>query len=123
MEVPTGRFSGTLFAPVTLKAEPKAGYRFVGWSSESSAVQSTLIAKNSTWNYYDQGSLDGKSWTASSYSTTSWGSGKAPLGYASNNNVYNTTLDYGTDGSNKRPTYYFRTTFKLTDAPAQPTGL
>ena len=117
MEVPTGRFSGTLFAPVTLKAEPKAGYRFVGWSSESSTVQSTLIAKNSTWNYYDQGSLDGKSWTASSYSTTSWGSGKAPLGYASNNNVYNTTLDYGTDGSNKRPTYYFRTTFKLTDAP------
>ncbi len=117
MEVPTGRFSGTLFAPITLKAEPKAGYRFVGWSSESSTVQSTLIAKNSTWKYYDQGSLDGKNWTASGYSTTSWGSGKAPLGYANDNNVYNTTLDYGTDGSNKRPTYYFRTTFKLTDAP------
>lgn len=122
MEVPTGKFSGTLFAPITLKAEPKAGYRFVGWSSESNTVQSTLLAKNSTWKYYDQGSLDGKNWTASGYSTTSWGSGKAPLGYftsdANNGRGYNTTLDYGTDAANKRPTYYFRTTFRLTDAPA-----
>ncbi len=122
MEVPTGKFSGTLFAPVTLKAEPKAGYRFVGWSSENNTVQSTLLAKSSTWKYYDQGSLDGKSWTATSYSTTSWGSGKAPLGYftsdANNGRGYNTTLDYGADAANKRPTYYFRTTFRLTDAPA-----
>lgn len=122
MEVPTGKFSGTLFAPITLKAEPKAGYRFVGWSSESNTVQSTLLAKNSTWKYYDQGSLDGKNWTASGYSTTSWSSGKAPLGYytsdANNGRGYNTTLDYGTDAANKRSTYYFRTTFRLTDAPA-----
>ena len=89
MEIPTDKFSGTLFAPVTLKAEPKAGYRFLGWGSETSTVQSTLIKKGDSWKYYDKGSLDGKRWTSATYSTTSWGSGKAPLGYASNNNVYN----------------------------------
>ena len=33
MEVPTGKFSGKLFAPITLKAAAPAGYRFVGWKS------------------------------------------------------------------------------------------
>ena len=33
MEVPTGKFSGKLFAPITLKAVAPAGYRFVGWKS------------------------------------------------------------------------------------------
>ena len=122
MEVPTDRFSGTLFAPITLKAEPKAGYRFVGWSSQSATTTKTLVAANATWNYYDQGSLDGKSWTSTSYSTSTWGSGKAPLGYytsdTDNSRGYNTTLDYGTDANSKRPTYYFRTKFTLANAPA-----
>ena len=121
MEIPTDRFSGTLFAPVTLKAEPKAGYRFLGWSSESSTVQSTLIKKGSSWKYYDKGSLDGKKWTSATYSTTSWGSGKSPLGYYTGDNYnsrgYNTTIDYGSDANAKRPTYYFRTTFNLSSAP------
>lgn len=29
--VPYGEYTGELFAPVTLKAEPRAGYRFIGW--------------------------------------------------------------------------------------------
>ena len=33
MEVPTGKFSGKLFAPITLKAAAPAGYRFAGWKS------------------------------------------------------------------------------------------
>lgn len=33
MEVPTGKFSGQLFAPITLKAAAPAGYRFAGWKS------------------------------------------------------------------------------------------
>ena len=33
MDVPTGKFSGKLFAPITLKAAAPAGYRFVGWKS------------------------------------------------------------------------------------------
>ena len=121
MEMPTEKFSGTLFAPITLKAEPKAGYKFAGWSSNMATSTQTLVTKEAAWSYYDQGSLDGKNWTATTYSTSTWESGNAPLGYytGDNNNSrgYNTMLDYGTDDSNKRPTYYFRTKFTLSNAP------
>lgn len=121
MTIPTSQFSGTLFAPITLRAEDVPGYRFVGWSTQSSTVQQTLISKGSTWKYYDQGSLDNKKWSSTSYSTSSWNSGSAPLGYytSDNNNSrgYNTILDYGENANNKRPTYYFRSSFTLSAAP------
>lgn len=40
MEVPTGKFSGKLFTPITLKATAPAGYRFVGWKSASGSYVS-----------------------------------------------------------------------------------
>ena len=40
MEVPTGKFSGKLFSPITLKAAAPAGYRFVGWKSDDSKIVS-----------------------------------------------------------------------------------
>ena len=40
-EVPTGRFDGHLFAPVTLRAEAPAGCTFKAWVNASGAVQST----------------------------------------------------------------------------------
>ena len=123
LTIPTGKFSGTLFPPITLKAEPKAGYRFAGWASTGSAStqSTTLIERSSQWYYYDQGSLDGKNWKSTNYSTTSWSKGYAPLGYFTsdtwNERGYNTILDYGTDANAKRPTYYFRTSFNLSKAP------
>jgi len=39
--VPTGQFSGYLFAPVTLRAEAPAGYAFSGWTNEQGAIQSS----------------------------------------------------------------------------------
>ncbi len=110
--VPTGKFDGTLFAPVTLETTAPAGYNFVGWSKESQS-QTVLVASGSEWKYYDQGSLDGKRWQTGSTST--WQTGMAPFGYAKDN--LTTTLDYGTDASHKRPTYYFRTSVKLDNAP------
>ena len=121
MVIPTSQFSGTLFGPVTVRAEEMAGYRFAGWSSETTTIQTTLISKGSTWKYYDQGSLDEKNWTGTYYSASTWNSGDAPLGYytsdANNSRGYNTILDYGTDANNKRPTYYFRHNFTLTTTP------
>lgn len=35
MEVPTGKFSGQLYAPITLKASAPAGYRFLGWKTNT----------------------------------------------------------------------------------------
>ena len=124
MPIPTSRFSGSLFTPITLKAEPKAGYRFIGWKETNNATEksTTLIARGDSWDYYDKGSLDNKDWTNARYSTSTWETGNAPLGYftsdPSNNRGYNTTLDYGTDANAKRPTYYFRKSFRLSQAPS-----
>lgn len=115
MEVPTGKFGGSLFAPITLKAEAPAGYRFLGWKSGGSVTSKVIIPQATSWSYYDQGSLDGVDWQSAV--TASWSTGKAPLGYftsdANNERGYNTFLNYGNDASNKRPTYYFCREFTL----------
>ena len=120
--VPTNKFGGLLFPPITLKTAAPAGYQFLGWkSSKGTSTPSTLFAKGSTWYYYDQGSLDAARWTTRNYSTTSWKSGKSPLGYftsdANNGRGYQTFLDYGGDANNKYPTYYFRKTVNFSAAP------
>lgn len=120
LQVPTNKFSGALFAPVTLKAEAPAGYRFAGWINEEGTSEISLIAKGSSWSYYDKGSQDGEDWTSAV--NKQWATGKAPLGYytSDNNNSrdYNTFLDYGEDASNKRPTYYFSKEVNLDYTPS-----
>lgn len=115
MLVPTNKFNGSLFAPITLKASAPAGYRFVGWrGTGGSSSTSAIISAGSQWKYYDKGSL-ATSWRSTSYADSQWQTGNAPLGYAKDG--VKTTLNYGTDASNKRPTYYFRKTFTLNSAP------
>ncbi len=115
-QVPTGYFKGNLFAPVTLKAVAPAGYTFQGWKNGSGSSKA-LKNMNTSWLYYDQGSLDGVDWTSATYSTSSWESGKAPLGYSNTAGIINTTIDYGSDANNKRPTSYYRTTLYLNNEP------
>ena len=116
IEVPTGRFNGHLFAPVTLRAEAPAGYTFRGWKSVNANLRS-IFKWGATWHYYDQGSLDGTAWAHTSYNPTSngWHSGYGPLGYGKDG--LKTTIDYGDDSRNKRPTYYFRRNIYLSSAP------
>jgi hypothetical protein len=116
-QVPTGTFKGNLFAPVRLKAVAPAGYVFLGWAKGNGGNTVTLKEMGTAWSYYDQGSLDGANWTSSSYSTTGWKEGKAPLGFSNKEGVIATTIDYGTDSNNKRPTYYFRSSVSLSQAP------
>lgn len=118
LPVPTNSFNGSLFSPVTVKAQAPANYRFSGWK-QMKQNNAALFEKGSAWEYYDQGSLDGEQWYAQNYSGT-WSSGKAPLGYDTNGQKdISTQLDYGTSASNKRPTYYFRKTFRLTATPTE----
>ena len=123
MPVPTDKFSGYVFAPVTLRAMAPGGYKFIGWKDENATVvttSTTLFAKGSRWSYYDQGSLDGTTWKSTFNS--SWPTGNAPLGYftsdASNARGYQTILDYGNNASNKRPTYYFARQISISSAPS-----
>lgn len=123
-EVPTGKFNGSLQVPMVLTAKAPAGYRFAGWlqAGNGSVIQTDVLFDTQVaWFYYDQGSLDGTDWKALHYSTAAWSRGNAPFGYGNvgiyGSSDYQTTLDYGTDENNKRPTYYFRKSFQLANTP------
>lgn len=123
-EIPTGKFAGYLYSykslPIELSAKAPAGYTFSGWQSENmTATTTTLIPYSSEWMYYDQGSMDAYDWKSLSFneSQNGWRSGLAPFGFA-NSGYYMqensaTKLNYGSNSSRKRPTYYFRKTFNL----------
>jgi len=110
--VPLNRFDGTLFSPVSIAVSAPAGYNFVGWEKLAS-VRKNLFVKGDSWYYWDGGSLDATDWKTGSIS--SWHSSYAPLGYGKTG--INTTISYGSDASNKRPTYYFRRIVTLSDSP------
>ena len=111
MAVPTGKFDGYVYAPVTLKADAPAGYRFVGWrSNNGDAKTQTLVNATDTWKYNDNGvSLDNTGWTSPDYDDSSWNSGAAPLGYGKNQT---------TNLTQYKQTYYFRKTIDIDEIPA-----
>ena len=113
IEVPYSKFDGYLFAPITLKAEAPAGYRFMGWASKVTSSAQKIFDKGSDWLYYDQGSLDGKSWKSITYGTSSWKNGTAIIGYDYNN----MHPDIVTETQGNKPTYYFRKSFNLAATP------
>lgn len=110
--VPGAKFDGMLFAPVTLEASAPAGYNFVGWSKVGNSTV-TDIHKGDAWSYWDQGSLDGTDWKTGNASN--WAQGPTPLGYGKSSIV--TTISYGSDSSNKYPTYYFRKNLTVDTEP------
>ena len=111
--VPGAQYDGMLFAPVTLEVSAPAGYNFVGWSKTGNSTV-TDIHKGDSWSYWDQGSLDGTDWKTGSVSN--WAQGPTPLGYGKSSIV--TTISYGSDSSNKYPTYYFRKNLNVDTEPA-----
>lgn len=117
--IPTGSFNGQVFSPVSLEASAPDGYVFDGWVQEGAQNSNALIPYGETWTYYDQGSLDGRSWKILGYSPSAWKTGKAPLGYGAASGGYKTTMEYGGDSQNKHTCYYFRKNVTLADAPAE----
>ncbi len=115
LPLPLDRFSGTLFSPITLRAEAPEGYEFAGWKASSNEVQ-TIFDYGMQWNYYDRGSLDGQIWYDGYSPADSWSKGTAPLGFAKDG--ISTTIGYGPDAGNKYPTAYFRSFFILDTAPS-----
>jgi len=115
IDVPTGKFAGKLFAPVRLQATAPAGYTFKGWQKPGGNL-TPIFNMGADWKYYDKGSLDGNTWTSTTYNTGTWSNGSAPFGYGKDG--LSTTVSYGGNSSNKYPVCYFRRSFNLTEAPA-----
>ncbi|MBR1594907.1 MAG: CotH kinase family protein [Alloprevotella sp.] len=112
--VPTGKFSGTLFPPITVKAEAPAGYKFTGWRSAYTTNTQTLFNMGSKWSYYDQGSLDDEEWNTPDYKDLNWQDGETPMGFANKDLGFKTNFD----SNDKKVTYYFRKKFNLSKKPA-----
>jgi hypothetical protein len=74
--------------------------------------QTTFIAYNSEWKYYDVGNkpsdINGQSWISKSYNDNAWNSGNAELGYGDGDEA--TTLN------SSSITCYFRKDFNVTNA-------
>jgi len=77
-------------------------------------AQVDLISIGSDWKYLDTGTDQGTAWISSGFSDAAWPTGPAELGYGEGDEV--TTLQFGPNGQDKYPTYYFRHTFNLPDA-------
>ncbi len=87
-------------------------------------ADTTLVAKNSTWKYLDNGSNQGTGWTAPDFIDTAWASGPGELGYgdSSEGRPEAWVVSYGSDANNKYITTYFRRTFSVVN-PADFTSL
>ncbi len=116
-EVPTNKFDGRLYAPITFSAFAPAGYTFKGWKLNDNEGES-IFTTSDTWNYYDKGQISGTNWRNLNYTTTSWSSGAGPFGFGSVDMSYVTPVS-GRYSSSRRPTYYFRKTFSLNEAPTE----
>ncbi len=82
----------------------------------NSIAQTTLFNYGSSWKYLDNGSNQGTTWRATSFSDATWASGNGQLGYGDGDEA--TIVSYGTDANNKYITTYFRKTITVTDAAA-----
>jgi hypothetical protein len=82
----------------------------VGLASSLPAADYVLIPQSSTWSYLDNGSDQGSAWTDPLFNDASWASGSAQLGYGDGDEA--TVVSYGSNGSAKFTTTYFRHSFQ-----------
>ncbi len=93
---------------ITLVAEAKAGFEFVGWQKPENKI---LVGKEASWKYNDKGNDLLKSWIAEDFDDSQWSEGQAELGYGDRDEK--TIIGYGSDSDNKFITSYFRKTFTV----------
>lgn len=121
LQVPSYPWTGKYFQnrSITLTAEAKPGFRFDHWEKSNGSLVSVFQA-GSTWKYYDATTAPPSGWNQAGFDDAAWSSGPAQLGYGDGDE--NTQLNFGGNASNKTPSYYFRSSFTISD-PAQYSGL
>ncbi len=85
---------------------------FVGLSLLSATIGAeTLVGKNSTWSYLDNGTNQGTAWQSIGFNDSIWKIGAAELGYGDGDE--STVVSYGPNASSKFITTYFRRHFTV----------
>jgi hypothetical protein len=80
-------------------------------------VRGTIaIDYGAEWRYHDRGSEPGATWKVAEFDDSKWSRGKAKLGYGDGSE--STRLSFGENAQTKHPSYYFRSSFSVSD-PAQ----
>ncbi|MGK0189408.1 MAG: hypothetical protein ACI9R3_005225 [Verrucomicrobiales bacterium] len=97
--------------------------RMIGGSASPSAIRLSgstenvsLFEAGSTWKYLDSGLAPDQSWTAPAYDDSAWASGPAEFGYGDGDEK--TVIDFGSNGSNKFITTWFRKAITVNRATA-----
>ncbi len=84
----------------------------LSWSGGGTSV----VPFNTSWRYWDRGTLPDANWASRNYNDDHWASGAAPLGYGDGGMA--TVLSFGSDASNKHVTSYFRRAVEVEDPEA-----
>jgi hypothetical protein len=100
--------------PYAVEAIPAPGYKFKQWEIKTrNASSSSPILRNTAWKYNDSGQNLGSDWVANNFNDASWAAGNAQFGYGEGDEA--TTVNYGSDASNKYITTYFRKSINIAD--------
>jgi hypothetical protein len=90
----------------------RAGDRSLdGIASALPTNTAVLVDTSATWQFLDTGATPNAAWKSNSFNASSWMSGVAPLGYGDGDEA--TVVSFGTNGSFKFATTYFRHVFNL----------
>ena len=76
----------------------------------------TIVPYGSAWKYLDNGTDQGKAWTATSFNDIAWATGNSELGYGDGGEA--TVVSYGPSSSNKYMTTYFRKAINIANVNA-----
>jgi len=112
LKIPFSFSSGAYPSGETIKlvAEPKAGFNFIGWKSNT---KNPIIAKESEWKYNDTDPNLDLTWITSAFSDVFWKTGVAEFGYGDNDEA--TVVGFGGNTNNRYITTYFRKSVVLTN--------
>jgi hypothetical protein len=100
--------------PFKTTAIANGGFKFVKWKiNRKIHTVSDAIPLQSSWKYFDNGSLPAPTWASMSYDDNAWKSGQAQLGYGDGDEI--TKVSYGPSSSNKYVTTYFRKEINIAD--------
>jgi hypothetical protein len=116
--VPPGGLKGKYIAgvPLDIQAFPAQGNKFIKWEiTPYERIEETILPRQSTWKYWDDGSYPGSGWNSTGFDASSWDEGPGELGYG--DSTESTVIDFGPDANNKYITYYFRKEIELINLP------